>query len=193
MPTPVYYWGRKPVYTHATLNALKPFIDTNLLWYFDAVREAKAHIRLMHEYRFAAYAQREYANPTAAGLRPTNTTLTRYQLIERAHKAWHRVDSFLTTKKTFHKWFYKWDYPFPEQLLNQDRLFYKNVMERTHYQFLRTEADRLFYQLQKMDEDTAPTASATTRIPTTNSNRHSNGTAVLCVRVNNNNCNIGSP
>jgi hypothetical protein len=187
MPTPVYYWGRKPVYTKVTKDALKPFIDANLLWYFDAVKDTDLHMTLMQEYRFSAHATREYDSDTLSQ-RPPSTTLARYKLIEEAHTAWHQLQLFLKSKRMFLRWFYEWDHPFPEELLNQDRHYYKNVLERNHYQYLRTEADRLFYQIQILDDSISDQLKSTvasvplSSVASTSTRGSSN---VLCLVDNN--------
>jgi hypothetical protein len=141
-PVPIYHYGVKPVYTRPSLDSTLPTFNRHIRWLLEAVVQTNDRIAEVEVFRFNAYAA-VHSVPLADRVNHyclRALYITR-QKADESLTAWRRVSAFLETKTPFVQWCYSWDLPFPKELLNQDALYYKTVLEKGHYDDLRRHAD----------------------------------------------------
>jgi hypothetical protein len=150
-PVPIYHYGVKPVYTRPCLDSTLPTFNRHIRWFLEAVVQTNERIAEVEVFRFNAYAAVHSVLPAdRANHYCLRALYNARQKADASLTAWRRVSAFLETKTSFVQWCYSWDLPFPKELLNQDSLYYKTVLERGHYNDLCRHADSFHTELRQL-------------------------------------------
>jgi hypothetical protein len=137
-PIPIYRQGLKTFYTEPAEQSMRYTFFNHISWHLHATNSTQDMLEELKPIRFRVHAQVLQRDQNNVLHDHQRTVLMRHlRLVDQCHDAWTDIETFLHEKRVFLGWCYNWEEAFPEELLNRNNDYFKQVLERDAYLEMR--------------------------------------------------------